>query len=94
MDAANAVEAPPTDDEEDDEAATDADKKKETPKVRIQRERAELLEKANKGEVKANGFYLFYNVFMFISGLALFCAVIAFGFLIYTIVQMVKGSNN
>jgi len=49
------------------------------------------LDKANKGEVKAQGFYLFYNIFMFISGLALFCAVIAFIALIVVIAQMVKA---
>jgi len=52
--------------------------KKESPKARIARERQELVDKANKGEVQAEGFYLFYNMFMFISGLALFSAVVAF----------------
>jgi len=82
--------------EEDDEDTPEeaAEKsKKESPKARISRERTDLLDKASKGEVKAQGFYLFYNIFMFISGLALFCAVVAFIALIVIIAQMVKGSR-
>lgn len=67
--------------------------KKESPKARIARERQELVDKANKGEVQAEGFYLFYNIFMFISGLALFSAVVAFIALIVIIAQTVKASR-
>ena len=78
--------------EEDDEETPDeaAERlKRESPKARIARERKELKDKASNGEVKAEGFYLFYNIFMFISGLALFCAFIGFIGLIVIISQII-----
>lgn len=78
-------------DETPEEAA--ARLKRESPKTRITRERKELMDKASNGEVKAEGFYLFYNIFMFISGLALFCAFVGFIALIVTIARLIQAAR-
>ena len=65
----------------------------EKPKERIKRERKKLLEEKENGDVKAEGYYIFYHIFMFIAGLSLFIGVVAFIALIYFIVKICKGDS-
>ena len=98
-------ESPPTDEDEEDEVdestaeetdESDADAKsgKEKPAAKIKRERENLKSQRDSGSIKPEGFYLFYRIFIFIGGLALFLAVIATGILFYFIFHLIKGSAN
>ena len=57
----------------------------EDPNVAIKRERDKLYTQAANGEVKPEGFYFFYKLFMFFGGLALFLAIVCFIWLIYIV---------
>lgn len=58
-------------------------------KVRLKRE--EWANKAEGMEGNSKGMYLFYQFFMFISGLSLFLAIICVCALIYTVLQIAKA---
>jgi len=58
----------------------------ERPQDKIKREKQELLAQAANGEVKPEGYYFFYRIFVFLGGLSFFLAVVSIGILIYTMV--------
>lgn len=58
-------------------------------KVRLKRE--EWANKAESMQENSKGMYLFYQFFMFISGLSLFLAIICVCALIYTVLQIAKA---
>jgi len=51
-----------------------------------------LNDKADNGDLQTNGYYLFYHIFKFIGGMALFLAIVSFGILVYLVVNMIKGA--
>ena len=51
------------------------------------------MNQKENGEVRAQGFYLFYHIFKFIGGLALFLSIICLGALIYLFVLLIKGTQ-
>mmetsp|Transcript_1390 Transcript_1390/g.2446 ORF Transcript_1390/g.2446 Transcript_1390/m.2446 type:complete len:85 (+) Transcript_1390:1089-1343(+) len=58
------------------------------------KDRESLLAQKENGQVKAQGFYLFYHIFKFIGGLALLLAVLCVAILIFLLVQLIKGPSD
>ena len=81
-------------DDDDDDSSTTGKNSTEKPAAKIKREKENLLQQAENGDVKPTGLYIFYHIFKFIAGLALLLAVISIGLLIYFVVQMIKGTSS
>jgi len=60
-------------------------------KIRLKRE--EYANKSEELQENSKGMYLFYQFFMFISGLSLFLAIICVCLLIFNVVQIAKAPN-
>lgn len=78
----------------EDDSDTTATSGAEKPQDKIKRERQELLQQAANGEVKPQGWYFFYRIFVFLGGLAFFAAIVSIGILIYTMVQIIQKNRN
>lgn len=78
-------------DDEDDDSSKNSTVK--DTQAKIKKEKEALLQQAENGEVKPTGLYFFYHIFKFIAGLALLLAVVCIGFLIYLVVQKIKGND-
>ena len=71
---------------EDEEDSASTNSTSERPQEKIKRQKQELLNEAANGEVKPQGFYFFYRIFVFLGGLSFFLAIVSIGILIYTMV--------
>ena len=65
-----------------------------SPQDKIKLERQKLMESAANGEVKPQGWYFFYRIFVFLGGLAFFLAFVSIGILVYTMIQILKENRN
>ena len=52
------------------------------------------MEQAANGEVKPQGWYFFYRIFVFLGGLSFFLAIVSIGILIYTMVQILQKNRS
>ena len=73
-------------DEDEDESSVEH---KEKPQEKIKKQKQQYQEQKDNGEVKTQGFYIFYRIFKFIGGLSLFIAVGCLAYLIYLFYMLV-----
>lgn len=78
----------------DDDEEYQSNNSTERPQDKIKREKQALMAQAANGEVKPQGFYFFYRIFVFLGGLSFFLAIVSIGILIYTMVQILQKSRN
>jgi len=89
------------DDEEEEEDPNEIDseydpdaKRKETPSMKIRKEKKKLDEQAANGELQGSSVYIFYHLFKFLALLCMLAAIACLCYLVYEIYSMFKLRND